>query len=202
MPFSSRPRHIGSMPNGMSVFSQEFRDLVNNMAALILDANERAMAVERRLARVKPSPPVSESGKAFWVARLTGSSAFGTSLNARWQYQWEEVRLNTDTEWETFEGGKASDGGDPDTFALNLVEWNNDGQGTEGYGYDVSPRGSDMFSASVTTTAILTGSYVQMWYETQPVEDGESFQRAVFQAPNEPAVKVKCTQDTGIGGTG
>ncbi len=140
-------------------------------------------------------------GKSFWVAQIVSSASLGSEPNARWQYQWEEVRLNSDTEWEPFEGGKASEGGDPNTFALNLVEWNNDGQGVEGYGYDVSPQGSDMFTASVTTTPILAGSFVQMWFVTEPVEDGAPFQRAIFQAPNEPAVKVNCVQDTGIGGT-
>lgn len=132
-------------------------------------------------------------GADRWPAVITKVIPIGMN---RWEYEWHEMEW-FDGEYAPVDDGKFGDGTDAAPYALNYAELDNDGQGLEGYGVDVSPGRDDDFSFTVTMRPITPSSIVNMWYDK--ANDGQNVPR--FQAQNEIGVSAKC-QDGPSAGTG
>lgn len=99
------------------------------------------------------APPV----ESFW-GRITGSTAIPSTTN-RWRYAWTEQERSTDG-FADLTGGRS--GTTSSSYAINSVEANNDGIGTQGNSIDID--GAD-FPAGFSMQPVEGDPVVRMYKE-------------------------------------
>jgi hypothetical protein len=159
-------------PQGTSPFNDDLRDRINQLAELVRDWDRCRNEVYRVIQTPIPPFPDPLPPQPFW-ARIVDSEAGFTN---RWLYTGQRVRLVND-EWEDITGDQFD--------MLNTVEYQNDGEGIEGYGVDIT--GTEDYT--INMLRVRDGSIVLVHPVVTTVNE-ELTTQYWFTAPND--IEVNC----------